>query len=85
MSGGLLHLWHENRSVLEREAWGLVGGRNRAAFSWRQEEGLEVFFFPMCARFGILSVCLEIPFMSRLFPSVTVIVFPYGVWLFVAK
>ena len=33
------------RSVLGKEASGLVRGRNRAAFSWRQE-GLGVFYSP---------------------------------------
>ena len=54
MSGGLLYLWHENRSAQEREASGLVGGKSRAAFSSRRE-GLEVFFSAACARFGIFS------------------------------
>ena len=29
MSGDLLRIWHEDRSALGREAWGLVGGRSR--------------------------------------------------------
>ena len=37
--------------------------------------GLEVCYSPVCARFGIF--CLENPFMSRFFTSVTAIVFPY--------
>ena len=37
LSGGLLHLCHEHRCPVGREAWGLVGGRSRAFRSWWQE------------------------------------------------
>ena len=43
--------WDEDSSALKREARRLVGGKSRAAFSWRQD-GLEVFFPPVCATFG---------------------------------
>ena len=37
--------------------------------------GLEVCYSPVCATLGIF--CVENPFMSRFFTSVTAIVFPY--------
>ena len=60
-----MHFWDEDRSALKREARGLVEGKSRAAFSWRQE-GLEVFFFPVCATFGIVPIW-KIPSCHDLF------------------
>ena len=62
LNWGLLHLCHEDRSPLRREAWGLVGGRSRPSCSWWQEERVSRCFPPVWARFGIFSS--ENPFMS---------------------
>ena len=68
MRGGLLHFLDEDRSALDREARGLVGGRSQAAFSWRQK-GLGGFC-ASCVQDSVSIVIGESIYVTILFVSI---------------